>query len=576
MRVRVLLKSAVEAIAGAVRRFPLAVAFLTIVIVSVILCIHCEETIPEKNRFFLLWWSGTAAMLNVALRLWRESEIGIWRETESERHPAAEKRWRAIVLLTNVLWPGVAALFRAHCPDSLAWNTAAATIVFTLAASIILVPFLRRDSGSDTGFWNYTLDTLTSALTSFAIGVLLTIGIDVLLLAVETLFGVDVDWKIYVDVAWTCILFIGSIIFLQLLPRSENAGVRRPGKTGLALVHYILMPLLAAYLITLYVYAAKILLSWELPRGWVSWLVSVSMLCLVLVVFLIYPVQFRSEESRLDRCVRRWLPAVFLPLLLLMSIGIARRVNDYGITVARLYLVLFNVWCYFVCLGLIACKSRKFKWIPQSFIALLLLASIGPWNFTSVTRRTLIHQIWSKVNAVVPDAVFPLDSVAYDSLMTYMDSAFATSVDGKMAYLSDNFPADSYALVDSSFSQRWQFGIYANDVQIDTCTAGDNSWSVFPLNSDVQAVPDGYSGIIPDFRVNRNVPVADTLYLDVTPDSLRIVIPMKQLKAASAVQGIGSYPIYGDGIILYPSEVIVFRTDDNRYSVSICAVALVK
>ena len=578
MRVRLLLRSTVEAVAGAVRRFPVSVIFLAVFVAAIVACNHCDSLLSEQGWFFLWWWSWTAALLNVVLQLWRESSSVLWHGGEhEEKRPAAERQWIAILVAANVIWFGIAALFRLHCPDSLAWNIAAGVIAVTLAVGIILVPFLLRSTSCDTGFWNHTLDTVKAALTSVAIGVLLAIGIDILLLAVETLFGVDVDWKIYLDVTWTCLLFIGCMVFLQLIPRAENPGTARPGKTGLALVHYILMPLLAAYLITLYIYAAKILFSWELPRGWVSWLVSVSMLCLVLVVFFIYPVQFRSTESRLDRRILRWLPAVFLPLIVLMSIGIARRVCDYGITIMRLYLILFNVWCYIVCVGLMMCKSRIIKWIPLSFIVLLLLASVGPQNFASVTRRTLLRQIRKDVNAYVPELVFPLDSVAYDSLMTYGDSAFVSAVDSKMEYISDNFPAESYTIVDSSFSERWRFGLYANEVVVDTVAVdNDQIWSVYPANTDMLPIPDGYSRLIPELHIERIFPVSDTLYLNVTSDSLRIAIPMASFKAASTLPGVPSYPVYGDGVILYPSVFSVSMIDNGRYYLTINAVAIVK
>ena len=36
---------------------------------------------------------------------------------------------------------------------------------------------------------------------------------------------------------------------------------------------------------------------------------------------------------RSDNWIARWMPVLILPLLLLMTIGIVRRFNDYGITV---------------------------------------------------------------------------------------------------------------------------------------------------------------------------------------------------------------------------------------------------
>ena len=584
MNRRFSIKAAVETVIGAVRRFPVATGFLTVFIVSVIVGIHYDESIDGKNLFLMHWWTGTAFLLNVVLRLWRESAYGSFRTGDQTKSAPEEKdnasvsgiKWNAVLLIVNVLWLGIALVFRSHWGDRLSWNIATIAIVTALTAGIFLVPFLRRENG-DIGLWNHILDTFTSALTSIAVGVLLTCGIDVLLFAVEMLFGVDVDWKIYVDVAWTCILFIGPLIFLQLIPRSENIGTERPGKTGLSLVHYVLMPLLAAYLVTLYAYAAKILLTWELPRGGVSWLVSISMLCLVLVVYFIYPVQSRDGERRLDRGILRCLPAVFLPLLILMTVGIIRRVGDYGITIMRLYLILFNVWCYAVCIGLILCKSRRIKWVPLSFVALLLLSSLGPQNFASITRRTLFRQIRAEVNAEAPDAVFPLDSAMYDALMTNGDSAFVFKVDSKMSYISTAFPEESYRLVDSSFSLRWRFGLYADDVQMDTVSVDNSSlWSVYPVNKDIQVLPDGYDGIIPEFYLTRILPAADTLYFNVTSDSLRVALPMASLKEAAAQQGIGSYPVYGDGIILYPSSLDVLLMDDGNYRLTISAVALIK
>ena len=69
---------------------------------------------------------------------------------------------------------------------------------------------------------------------------------------------------------------------------------------------------------TLYIYAVKILLEWKLPCGWVSTLVMASMICLILMMFLLYPVQFRKEDNkwRFDRKALKLLPAIFLPLLI--------------------------------------------------------------------------------------------------------------------------------------------------------------------------------------------------------------------------------------------------------------------
>jgi len=148
------------------------------------------------------------------------------------------------------------------------------------------------------------------------------------------------------------------------------------------------MPLLGAYLLVLYVYAAKILFTWNLPQGWVSILVTVSMGGMLLVTVLLYPTQFR-EGGSFDKKALRLLPAIMLPLLVLMSVAIGKRVSDYGITAPRLYVILFNLWCYIVCIVLMISRFRRFWWILASFAVLFLLSSVGPWNFSEVSERSL-------------------------------------------------------------------------------------------------------------------------------------------------------------------------------------------
>ena len=112
------------------------------------------------------------------------------------------------------------------------------------------------------------------------------------------------------------------------------------------------------------------LVSWELPTGWVSWLIVALMTVCIAIQFGLYPARLENNK-RFDNWIARWMPVLILPLLLLMTIGIVRRFNDYGITVNRLYLATLNGWFYFVCIGLFAIKhgvstGYPFR-LPSSF-----------------------------------------------------------------------------------------------------------------------------------------------------------------------------------------------------------------
>lgn len=62
----------------------------------------------------------------------------------------------------------------------------------------------------------------------------------------------------------------------------------------------------------------------------------------IAIEFGLYPTRM-AHGKRMDELIARWLPAFVLPLLCLMTIGIIRRFNDYGVTINRLYLITLNV-----------------------------------------------------------------------------------------------------------------------------------------------------------------------------------------------------------------------------------------
>ena len=110
--------------------------------------------------------------------------------------------------------------------------------------------------------------------------------------------------------------------------------------------HGLFVPLQAAYLITLYFYLLRILFTWELPSGGVVWLVTTMMIGMLFITALVYPLLLQDNKP-FDKKLVRWLALLALPLLALMTVSIFRRISDYGFTVARAYVLLFNIWCYY-------------------------------------------------------------------------------------------------------------------------------------------------------------------------------------------------------------------------------------
>ena len=166
------------------------------------------------------------------------------------------------------------------------------------------------------------------------------------------------------------------------------------------------------------------------------------------VVVILYPQQFSPVCHDIERKTFRWLPALVIPLLVLMSVGIWRRISDYGITIDRLYILLFNVWCYVVCLVLCIQKSRRVWWIPISFCALFFLASIGPWSFTAITKRVMLKELEEALRVSGRD--LPMNNQQYKAWARSLpeDKQF---LNDRLDYLSRNYGNGirSHLVVDS-------------------------------------------------------------------------------------------------------------------------------
>jgi hypothetical protein len=76
-----------------------------------------------------------------------------------------------------------------------------------------------------------------------------------------------------------------------------------------------------------------------------------------------------------------------------MTVGVARRFSDYGITVQRLYLLTLLLWYYAVCIFILLRKTVRFNWIVLSAAALLVVAAGQPLNYHFICKKILTAQV---------------------------------------------------------------------------------------------------------------------------------------------------------------------------------------
>lgn len=407
------------------KRFFVAILFSVFFACYVVYCNHVQVS-GDSRTFFLLFYPATAALLAVVLQLFTEdfknSQLAI--VTQAAGH---------------AVWFGVS-LYVTHVDElsNIQWIAVFATLA-VMVMSVFLICFYHK--GDDMPFWSFSKQILDRF---FMVGLSCGTAAMVIMIILETVEYLFCDNRIdriwYIDIMIVCLLLVAPVVFIHLIPggREKYTAAQEELMDGSS--HFtskIFILIMAIYLIVLYVYAAMILLKWDLPKGGVSVMVSGCVLSMLVLIFNTFPIQYRESDSWLKRALR-WLPAVMLPLLVLMSVAIGRRLSDYGITVSRLYVVVFNVWCYAVCIGLLLCRNKRIWWIPASFAVLLLLTSVGPQGIPNMTKHLLKREVRA---ALVKTGVekFPMNYDDYKFHLQVMDPDVAKSIKDKVIYLEETY-----------------------------------------------------------------------------------------------------------------------------------------
>ena len=398
-------------------RFPVAYGMLLLLVAVLLTSILLPDLLTETQFSFLWQFSSVGFLIALTMDLLREQKV----------FPA--RGWLAEGLVLAA-WAGLMLWYARHPGIGAVYGEVSIAVAAVVAG--LAVPFWqdREDERFCLGLYDILRDGFSSGLVT---GVLL--GCLLLLVVLGNLiFGGEGDVDGLVQVVATLFgLGLFGVLFLARIPEPWPSGKGFSRIVGGA-AKWLFQPLLGVYLVTLYIYAIRILLQWKLPDGSVAVLITVSMALMLFVVYVLGPLN-RKENPETVQVILRALPWLMIPLLVLMSVGIVRRVSDYGWTVDRVYLALFNLWCYGVCLYLGLTGCRKFRWIPLSFALILLLSSIGPWNVSRMVRKGMVKE----VRALVGDAELPMSV----SQMSQLGPSVSKAVQDKLKYLQDNYGTSS-------------------------------------------------------------------------------------------------------------------------------------
>ncbi|MFW6287753.1 MAG: DUF4153 domain-containing protein [bacterium] len=393
MNIISLIKKGFKSLSNSLKRFPFAISFSTMTTLVIVYLInsgshHLETTLMRLGMTLALGFPLSLFLKALCEKRDKNTihEVGHIGKIAMNRISAFFSRVLAIIFLI---------LYYFILLEKIDMVSVTRYIAVSLAFYLLflIIPyFYKREN-----FELYIVKIFSRFFITSIYSAVLFAGLAITLYTIDSLLGVSVQSEFYPT---TFIIIIGVFAPIYLL-----AGI--PGiydsfdvkedypRVFEILILYIVMPLITVYTSILYIYFIKILISRQWPEGLVGhlvlWYASIS----IIVLFLISPLK---QKSRWVIIFTTWLPRTIIPLLLMMFTAVWIRINAYGVTENRYFVITLGLWIFGIMLYYVITKKQRNILILLSLAVVALLSVFGPWSSYSVSVYSQNNRFASIVN----------------------------------------------------------------------------------------------------------------------------------------------------------------------------------
>jgi hypothetical protein len=303
----------------------------------------------------------------------------------------------------NLLIQGVGLIFLAAyyiwLPKEITEVEVTRSLLFALGFHLLVsfTAFMNNDADRQqniNAFWRFNKLFFIRILTAVLFSGVLYIGLSVAIVSSDKLFNVNVNGKIYAQLFFFILGVFNTWFFLAGIPKNIEEFYQQDAyPKGIKIfTQFVLLPLVTVYLVILYLYMGKIIIKWNLPEGWVSYLILCFSITGIFSLLLIYPIRDYAE-NRWIKIFSRSFYIALLPLIVLLFIAILTRLFEYGITEKRYFVFVLACWLTFISLYFLFSKTKNIKVIPITLFILSFGVSFGPWGAFAVSERSQMGRL---------------------------------------------------------------------------------------------------------------------------------------------------------------------------------------
>lgn len=253
--------------------------------------------------------------------------------------------------------------------------------------SVAFAAYLKK--GHLSSFWEFNKSLFLRFITASVYTIVTYLGLSGAILASHELFGFFTNSETYLSLFFWFNIFFQSCIFLAGIKNKEYLYAEQivyPNPLKI-FAQYILLPIAALYLFILYAYEIKIIFQFSLPKGWVSSLVLAYAVLGLFCFLLLHPIK-DNDENKWVKSTLKYFYWSIIPLLGLLFVSVFVRINQYGITPERYYILGISLWLSGITFYGVISKNLNIRLIPISLAIVHLLMVFGPVNGFMVSRMS--------------------------------------------------------------------------------------------------------------------------------------------------------------------------------------------
>lgn len=273
-------------------------------------------------------------------------------------------------------------------------NTVLLLFRYALLSHLLVAfsPFLLKRN--EISFWHYNRIMLIRVILTAVFVVCLYIGLSAAAAAIQTLFGMNIPNQFYFDLMVLLFGPVSVIFFCAGIPKnlSQLESSQEFPNVIRIFVQFVLIPLVIVYFIIMYAYFGKIVMEWNLPKGFLTYFINANLVIGILSYLLIFPYKLHVN-NQLITVYLSYFFLVLIPVIGMQLVGIITRLVDYGFTEERYLVLLVALWVVFLILYFQFSKKKNTITIPLSMFVVVLVSTIGPISSQSITKISQTSRI---------------------------------------------------------------------------------------------------------------------------------------------------------------------------------------